>query len=86
MIMIIMITQGKNTDKKEIQKISKAIKENSELSVCLLNYKKNGDTFINQFFVCPVYDNNKRLAYYLGKKTGIYSYNFHTTFFLQFVN
>ena len=60
--------QGKDTDKKEINKISTAIKEHSELSVCLLNYKKNGDTFVNQFFVCPVYDSNKKLAYYLGTK------------------
>ena len=72
--------QGKDTDKKEIKKISTAIKEHSELSVCLLNYKKNGDTFVNQFFVCPVYDNNKKLAYYLGTK-GLFTCVFVTSFF-----
>jgi subtilase family serine protease len=58
--------QGKETDKDEIVKISNAIKSEEELSVCLQNYKKNGDMFVNQFFICPVYDSDKKLAYYLG--------------------
>lgn len=48
-------------------KISRAIKDEEELSVCLLNYKKSGQTFYNQFFICPIYDSDRKLAYYLGK-------------------
>lgn len=58
--------QGNKTDKSEVAKISEAIKKEEDLSVCLLNYKKSGETFINQFFICPVYTSDKKLAYYLG--------------------
>ena len=58
--------QGSKTDKDEIAKISEAIKKEEDLSVCLLNYKKSGESFVNQFFICPVYTSDKKLAYYLG--------------------
>lgn len=58
--------QGSETDKEEIAKISEAIKKEEDLSVCLLNYKKSGESFVNQFFICPVYTSDKKLAYYLG--------------------
>lgn len=61
--------QGSKTDKSEVAKISEAIKKQEDSSVCLLNYKKSGETFINQFFICPVYTSDKKLAYYLGELT-----------------
>ena len=40
--------QGPNTDPKDTARISAAIKEKKDVSVCILNYKKDGTTFINQ--------------------------------------
>jgi PAS domain-containing protein len=40
--------QGPDTDKDDIKKIRDAVHGTEELSACLLNYKKDGTTFINQ--------------------------------------
>ena len=49
--------QGPETDSKDVAKIRAAINEGCEASVELLNYKKDGSTFINQFFLCPLHVN-----------------------------
>ena len=58
--------QGRETDPNDVGAISLAIKERREINVCILNYRKNGIPFVNQFFLCPIYDPNKKLAYFLG--------------------
>mmetsp|Transcript_3001 Transcript_3001/g.3144 ORF Transcript_3001/g.3144 Transcript_3001/m.3144 type:complete len:103 (-) Transcript_3001:252-560(-) len=58
--------QGTSTDDSEIARIGEAIKDKTEISACLTNYKKNGEMFINQFFLCPLFDCDKQLIYYLG--------------------
>ena len=58
--------QGRDTDPKDIQKISDAIAAKTEVSVCLLNYKKNGQPFYNQFFMLPLRDDYGTVLYYLG--------------------
>lgn len=40
--------QGKDTCPLDISRIRKAIANKEEVSVCLLNYRKNGTTFLNQ--------------------------------------
>ena len=40
--------QGKDTCPLDISRIRKAIANKEEVSVCLLNYRKNGSTFLNQ--------------------------------------
>jgi PAS domain S-box-containing protein len=42
--------QGPETSKDDVKRISDAIKNGKECSVNLLNYKKDGSTFINEFF------------------------------------
>lgn len=58
--------QGPDTDPNDVQIIRDAIKKKENCSACLLNYKKDGTTFINQFFLCPLYDDDGKLAYYVG--------------------
>lgn len=48
--------QRKQTDPGDIAKIREAVKENKEACLCLLNYKKDGSTFHNQFFLTPLFD------------------------------
>ena len=58
--------QGSITDRVEVARISTAIREGKEGSACLLNYKKNGELFANQLFICPLFDDNHKLVYFLG--------------------
>ncbi|CAM9648914.1 unnamed protein product [Scytosiphon promiscuus] len=58
--------QGAKTDPGDITKIREAVKEKKEACLCLLNYKKDGSIFHNQFFLTPLFDAQGKLAYYLG--------------------
>ena len=40
--------QGSKTEPADVKKIRDAVHSKSEVSACLLNYKKDGSTFINQ--------------------------------------
>lgn len=58
--------QGANTDPKDVQIIRDAVEKGESCSACLLNYKKDGTTFVNQFFLCPLFDEDDKIAYYVG--------------------
>jgi len=59
--------QGEGTSESDVDRIRAAIKEEKEASVNLLNYRKDGTPFNNQFFLCPLYDDdNSTLRYFIG--------------------
>ena len=58
--------QGQATKPEDRTKIREAIQAEKEVSVQLLNYKKDGTQFVNQFFLCPLRDHAQKLAYYVG--------------------
>lgn len=58
--------QGPQTDPRAVQKIRKAIAEGFDTSVCLLNYRIDGTTFWNQFFVAPLRDCDGVVVNYVG--------------------
>nr|AML77108.1 putative LOV domain-containing protein [Desmarestia viridis] len=58
--------QGAKTDPGDVAKIRSAVSEKREACLCLLNYKKDGSTFNNQFFLTPLFDAEGTLAYFLG--------------------
>ena len=58
--------QGADTSREDLNRIREAIKKLDELSVVLLNYKKDGSSFINEFFMTPMFDKYKTLAYFIG--------------------
>ena len=55
--------QGKDTKGEDVDKIRKAIKEQESVSVNLLNYRKDGSSFVNEFFLSPMQDSNGKLSY-----------------------
>jgi PAS domain S-box-containing protein len=55
--------QGPDTKQEEVDRIRKAIQNEEELSVNLLNYRKNGTKFVNEFFISPLRDKQKKLQY-----------------------
>ena len=46
--------QGPNTDKNELKKLSNALMKWESCEITILNYKKNGEEFWNNFTVSPV--------------------------------
>jgi len=58
--------QGPETDPKAVEKIRKSIEDGSDMSVCLLNYRVDGSTFWNQFFIAALRDANGNITNYVG--------------------
>lgn len=58
--------QGPDTDPRAVEKIRKAIEEGSDMSVCLLNYRVDGTTFWNQFFIAALRDAGGGITNYVG--------------------
>lgn len=58
--------QGKETKPEDIAAIKNAILLSKEVTVQLLNYRKDGTTFVNQFFLTPLRLENGTVAYYVG--------------------
>jgi PAS domain S-box-containing protein len=58
--------QGPETDPKATEKIRRAIEEGKDMSVCLLNYRVDGTTFWNQFFIAALRDASGNVTNYVG--------------------
>ncbi|CAM9180844.1 unnamed protein product [Chrysoparadoxa australica] len=58
--------QGEKTDKAHVKIISDAVKNKSEASLQLLNYRKDGTTFHNQFFMSNLHSTDGKHAYFIG--------------------
>lgn len=63
--------QGAGTSKEDVDRIRKAIKEQKEESVNLLNYRKDGSEFVNEFFISPLLGDDKKLAYFIGVQCSV---------------
>jgi len=73
--------QGEQTSKKDVDQIRNALKEETEANVNLLNYRKDGSTFVNQFFLAPLHGQGERgvdtgagtdtVCYYIGVQTSV---------------
>lgn len=59
--------QGRDTKPSDIAIIRQAVENKTACSVCLLNYRKDGSTFANQFFLTPLFsEDGTKVMYYLG--------------------
>lgn len=63
--------QGPETDHKDVQKIIHAIKNQEECSVNLLNYKKDGTAFWNEFYLAHLRTPKQELAYFVGIQAAV---------------
>ena len=54
--------QGEDTDPKTISLIREAIRESSEIEVLVVNYRKNGEPFLNRLLIAPIQDENDNLT------------------------
>lgn len=58
--------QGPDTDPKSVDRIRKGIEKGEDTTVCLLNYRIDGTTFWNQFFIAALRDGEGNVVNYLG--------------------
>lgn len=58
--------QGPETDPKAVEKIRQSIEQGTDMSVCLLNYRVDGTTFWNQFFIAALRDAAGNITNYVG--------------------
>ncbi|KAG2446816.1 hypothetical protein HYH02_008376 [Chlamydomonas schloesseri] len=64
--------QGEGTDCQQVIDLKKAISEGKSCVVQLLNYKKNGDPFVNYLSLTPIHDAaTGRLTHYVGVQSDI---------------
>lgn len=55
--------QGPQTNKEQVDRIRNSIQKQTEQSVNLLNYRKDGSTFVNEFFLTPLRDEQNNVQY-----------------------
>lgn len=58
--------QGEATEKRDVDRIRAAIQNRESCSVNLLNYRKDGTSFANEFFLSPLCDADGKVLYYIG--------------------
>ncbi len=63
--------QGPETDPAAVEEIRQALKEEREVRVVLLNYRKDGTPFWNELAISPVRDAQDRLTHFIGVQNDI---------------
>ncbi|MUO78667.1 PAS domain-containing protein [Agrobacterium vitis] len=60
--------QGPESDPKAVSQIRKAIEAERDVSVNILNYRKDGTTFWNALFISPVRDSQGEVIYFFASQ------------------
>ncbi len=63
--------QGPGTDRATVAALREGIRSGGEVSVTLLNYRKDGTAFWNQLAMSPVRDGEGTLTHYVGVQTDV---------------
>ncbi len=63
--------QGPGTSAEAIAEIARAVAEQREAVVEMLNYRRNGEPFWNQLAISPIHDDQGRLLYFFGSQLDI---------------
>jgi len=58
--------QGKDTDKKSVKKLGRAIKRGESCQIKLLNYRKDGREFWNELVITPVKNEEGETTHFIG--------------------
>lgn len=63
--------QGPKTSEEDRARIRDAIRNEEDCSVNLLNHKKDGSVFVNEFFLTTLRTPEKEIAYYIGIQVAV---------------
>ena len=58
--------QGKETDTESLKKLAMAMERRESVTVQMINYRKNGEQFINEFTISPVKNQNGDVTHCIG--------------------
>ena len=58
--------QGAETDPEHVRALGEAIGDEDVVVLELVNYRKNGERFVNALHLGPIYDDDGALVYYFG--------------------
>ncbi len=58
--------QGEGTSKKDVDKVRLGIEAEKSVTVDLLNFRANGEPFLNRLIVAPILDDHGALRYFIG--------------------
>ncbi len=64
-------TQGPGTDEAPLQELRSAIRAGRACVVQLVNYRRNGDAFVNYLSVTPIHNDTGVLTHYVGIQADI---------------
>ena len=63
--------QGPETDRDTVAEVRAAVANQSEVSVEILNYRKDGTSFWNALFLSPVFSNSGELVYFFASQLDV---------------
>ncbi len=66
--------QGPETDPAHVQSIREALRDGRDVVVDLLNYRRDGASFVNELYISPVYGPDGRVLYHFGSQLDVSSY------------
>ena len=67
--------QGKQTDPRAVDEIRSAIREGTECTVRILNYRKDGSPFWNMFSLAPMSDIDGTVCFFIGVQVDVTAAN-----------
>ncbi|MDI6024694.1 PAS domain-containing protein [Corticibacterium sp. UT-5YL-CI-8] len=68
------LLQGEATSDAAVAQIRAAIAQQREITIEILNYKKNGTPFWNQLHLSPIHDEQGELVYYFASQVDVTDY------------
>ena len=66
--------QGPGTNPRDVQSIRDALRGKRDIAIDLLNYRKDGSTFVNELYISPVLDADGRVLYHFGTQVDVTRY------------
>lgn len=63
--------QGPDTDPETVNRVREAIAAKKEITVEMLNYRRDGTTFWNQLFITPITEDTGKLIYFFASQLDI---------------
>lgn len=63
--------QGEDTSPQAVREIAEALREGREVTTELLNYRKDGSSFWNLLYICPIRDESGQITYFFGYQRDI---------------
>lgn len=63
--------QGPGTNPHAVEAIRQGLKAQTRFTIDILNYRKNGEPFLNRLRIRPIYDSEGRLMFFAGAQNPV---------------